>query len=126
MPSVPLRALINPRSGGFAAVTALLETAGPNLRILDASGRVLLGESRSENSGGDFRAEIRSEDATLGFVAGPATSAKPVAEFLKYMAERESERRAMASEVLNLYREVHLIEHLSEELAALLNLPSVS
>ena len=42
------------------------------------------------------------------------------------MAERESERRAMASEVLNLYREVHLIEHLSEELAALLNLPSVS
>ena len=39
---------------------------------------------------------------------------------------RESEGRSLASEVLHLYREVHLIEQLSEQLAALLNLTSVS
>jgi len=127
MPSVPLRALISPKSGGFAAVTALLQTAGANLSIVDPSGKLLLGEPSSNGANGeDSRAEVRSEDATLGFVAGPAASAGALAELLNYMAARESERRAMASEVLNLYREVHLIEHLSEELAALLNLSSVS
>ncbi len=127
MPSVPLRALISPKSSGFAALTALLETAGANLSIVDPSGNVLLGEPCSEGADhANFRTEVQSEDATLGFVCGPAASANALAELLKYMAARESERRAMASEVLNLYREVHLIEHLSEELAALLNLSSVS
>jgi hypothetical protein len=127
MPSVPLRALISPKSGGFAALTALLEAAGSQLSIVDPSGKVLMGKACSNGANGeDSRAEVRSEEATLGYVAGPAASAGALAEFLKYMAARESERRAMASEVLNLYREVHLIEHLSEELAALLNLSSVS
>ena len=127
MPSVPLRALISPKSGGLAALTALLETAGANLSIVDPSGKVLLGQPCSNGAEREgSRAEVRSEDATLGFVTGPAASAGALAELLKYMAARESERRAMASEVLNLYREVHLIEHLSEELAALLNLSSVS
>jgi hypothetical protein len=127
MPSVPLRALISPKSGGFRALTALLETAGANLSIVDPSGKLLLGERCSSGvDGARSHAEVRSEDATLGFVDGPAASAGALAELLMYMAARESERRAMASEVLNLYREVHLIEHLSEELAALLNLSSVS
>src|SRR5581483_10086464 len=34
-------------------------------------------------------------------------------------------KTALASEVLHLYREVHLIEQLSEQLAAVLNLPAV-
>ena len=38
----------------------------------------------------------------------------------QHLAARESEGRALASEVLHLYREVHLIEQLSEQLAALL------
>ena len=50
MPSVPLRALISPKSGGFAALTALLETAGANLSIVDPSGNVLLGGPCSEDS----------------------------------------------------------------------------
>jgi GAF domain-containing protein len=48
-----------------------------------------------------------------------------MALLLTHLAARESEGRALASEVLHLYREVHLIEQLSEQLAALLNLSSV-
>jgi serine phosphatase RsbU (regulator of sigma subunit) len=38
---------------------------------------------------------------------------------------KEQERRALSTEVLHLYREVHLIEQLSEQLAALLDLAAV-
>jgi hypothetical protein len=48
-----------------------------------------------------------------------------MASLLTHLAARESEGRALASEVLHLYREVHLIEQLSEQLAALLNLSAV-
>ncbi len=45
---------------------------------------------------------------------------------LAHLAARESEQRALASETLHLYREIHLIEQLSEQLAALLDLTAVS
>jgi hypothetical protein len=126
MPSVTLRALVSPKSGGFPALNALLETMGGNLCIVDPAGRVLLGECTLAESDGHAKVAIRLEDATLGFVAGPTSSANALAEFLMFLAARESEGRAMASEVLHLYREIHLIEQLSEQLAALLNLSSVS
>ena len=40
---------------------------------------------------------------------------------IQHLAAKETENRALAGEVLHLYREVHLIEQLSEQLAALLN-----
>jgi GAF domain-containing protein len=62
----------------------------------------------------------------LGFVIGPYAAANALALLLAHLAAREFECRALASEVLHLYREVHLIEQLSEQLAALLNLSAVS
>jgi hypothetical protein len=44
-----------------------------------------------------------------------------VAGWLSHLAERDNEQRAMASETLTLYREIHLIEQLSEELNGLLD-----
>ena len=65
---------------------------------------------------------IGPDDAALGFVTGPSASAAALAKLLTHLAARESEQRALASETLHLYREIHLIEQLSEQLAALLNL----
>jgi serine phosphatase RsbU (regulator of sigma subunit) len=45
---------------------------------------------------------------------------------LTHLATREAERRALAAEVLHLYREVHLIDQLSEDLTALLDVSAVS
>ncbi len=45
---------------------------------------------------------------------------------LAHFAARESEARALASEVLHLYREFNLIEQLSEQLVALLNSSAVA
>jgi serine phosphatase RsbU (regulator of sigma subunit) len=43
-----------------------------------------------------------------------------------HLAARETEQRALAAETLHLYREINLIEQLSEQLAAVLNIPAVS
>ena len=61
------------------------------------------------------------EGWTWNVLGGPAT-ATAVAALLTHLAGRESGNRALAAEVLHLYREVHLIEELSEQLAALLDL----
>ena len=58
-------------------------------------------------------------------MTGPPAAAAAAAGLLTHLAAKESERRALAGEVLHLYREVHLIEHLSEQLAALLDLSAV-
>jgi hypothetical protein len=72
------------------------------------------------------RAPVDFQDETLGFVVGPSAAAAGLASLLMSLAARESEGRALASEVLHLYREVHLIEQLSEQLSALLNFSAVS
>ncbi|MGO9337896.1 MAG: PP2C family protein-serine/threonine phosphatase [Terracidiphilus sp.] len=98
---------------------------GGNLRVVDLSGKALLGEAEPEASCDHSRIPINCDDATLGFVIGPSASAAALALLLTHLAARESEGRALASEVLHLYREVHLIEQLSEQLSALLNLSAV-
>lgn len=125
MASVTLRTLLSPRSSGFPAIAALRETMGSGLCVVDLSGKAFLGENSADRSAELVRVPIGFEDATLGFVIGPSAPASAMALLLTHLAGRESEGRALASEVLHLYREVHLIEQLSEQLAAMLNLKTV-
>jgi hypothetical protein len=127
MPGPTLRALLSPRSGSLPALKALLGAANDGICISDAGGKILLGAAPAEPSSADNpRVPVQFEDATLGFVTGPSASANAVALLLTHLAARESEGRALAAEILHLYREVHLIEQLSEQLAALLDLSAVS
>lgn len=125
MPGLTLKSLVSPRSGCRPALTALVDVVGAGISIVDPAGKPLLGEITSENSVGHSRIPVQFEDATLGFVVGPSEPAAAVALLLNHFAASQSEARALASEVLHLYREVHLIEQLSEQLAALLNSPAV-
>jgi serine phosphatase RsbU (regulator of sigma subunit) len=121
MAALTLRALLNPKNGNLAVVKTLCDAAG-GVCILDSSGKQLLGE---EPGGEHSRIPIEVDGSILGFVAGPSAAAAAMAKLLTHLVAREVEQRALASETLHLYREVHLIEQLSEQLAALLNLPAV-
>jgi serine phosphatase RsbU (regulator of sigma subunit) len=125
MPGVTLRSLLSHRSGAGAVVRDLCDAAGYSISILDAAGNILLGEAPKTDSNRE-RVAVEFEGATLGTVVGPVPSAVALASLLEHLASREAERRALASETLHLYREIHLIEQLSEQLAALLNLSAVS
>jgi len=126
MAEITLKSLVSKRSGNLPALSAIIEATGDNLGVTDPSGNLLLGNSSTELAPGFSRVPVHFEEEVLGFVSGPATSARALALLLTRLAARESEGRSLASEVLHLYREVHLIEQLSEQLSALLNFSAVS
>jgi serine phosphatase RsbU (regulator of sigma subunit) len=121
MAGVTLKTLVGAKSGALSTLTELIEAMGGNIGIADATGKQLLGGP----SGGPSRLPVSLDDATLGWVTGSPAAAGAVACLLTHLAAKESERRALSTEVLHLYREVHLIEQLSEQLAALLDLSTV-
>lgn len=126
MPGITLRALLSPRSGSLPALAALRESMGGDVCVVDASDKCLLGDSAVQAGSTQDRIPVWHEDVILGYVLGSSVQAAALASLLTHMAARESEGRALANEVLHLYREVHLIEHLSEQLAPLLNAKAVA
>jgi serine phosphatase RsbU (regulator of sigma subunit) len=127
MASLKLKTLVAPKGGAFGTLTALIEAMGGNVGIEDASGKPLLGSLSVHGSSrnGSSRLPVTYEGSTLGWVTGSPAASAALATLLNHLAAKESERHALAAEVLHLYREVHLIEQLSEQLAALLDLSAV-
>ena len=123
MAPLTLKSVLSQRSGNLPSITALRGAMGPGISIVDASGKLLVGDFSGDLS--DARVPVQFEGSTLGFVTGPAAPASALALLLAQLASRETEGRALAAEVLHLYREVNLIEQLSEQLAALLNSSAV-
>ena len=121
MAPLTLKSILGPRSTSYPAVAALREALGSNTCVLDANGKVLLGDPTPS----DPTVPILLDGITIGHVTGPTIPANSLALFLAQLAAREQEGRALAAEVLHLYREVNLIEQFSEQLAALLDSPAV-
>jgi serine phosphatase RsbU (regulator of sigma subunit) len=107
------------RAGALVDVLAAALGGGP-VAVLDASGLVVHGLAN-----GKSRYPVTADGRDLGWVTGPP-QASTVATLLCFLAERESERKSLGTEVLNLYREVNLIYSFSEKLAALLDLERVA
>jgi len=96
----------------------------PGTCIVDAAGKYLLGDAAISHEHEGI--PILHDGVTLGYVIGSPAHAASVAQVLQHLAARDSENRALAAEVLHLYREIHLIEELSEQLAPLLNVEAVA
>lgn len=124
MAPLSLKSLLRPKSNSALAVAALLKMAGGGVSIVDAQGKLLLGAAREDESAA--RVAVQLEDAALGYAVGEGEAAHAMALLLTHFAAREAEGRALAAEVLHLYREVHLIEQLSEQLVALLDSAAVA
>jgi GAF domain-containing protein len=126
MAEITLKALVSPRSGNLPALSAFIDATGGKISVTDPLGKLLLGEPSAELATESAGVPVLFDEVILGFVSGPAGSANALALLLTRLAARESEGRSLASEVLHLYREVHLIEQLSEQLSAHLNFSAVS
>ena len=126
MAEITLRSLVSKRSGNLPALSAILEATGDKIGVTDPSGKLLWGDPSTELAPDSSSMPVLLDEEILGFVSGPAATANALALLLTRLAARESEGRSLASEVLHLYREVHLIEQLSEQLSALLNFSAVS
>jgi hypothetical protein len=95
MPALTLKSLISPRSDSRPALTALINSVGAQISIVDLAGKPLLGDLSSENSADHSRIPVLFEDATLGFVLGPAEPAAAIALLLQHFANRQCEGSGM-------------------------------
>jgi serine phosphatase RsbU (regulator of sigma subunit) len=121
MATLNLKTLLSARSGAGTSLSALLATLAGPISIEDCAGNVLMGTPEQ----GGSRVPVLYGGAALGSVSGPQASAEALGSLLTHLAAREAERRGLAAEVLHLYREVHLIDQLSEDLTALLEVSAV-
>jgi serine phosphatase RsbU (regulator of sigma subunit) len=120
MAELTLKSLLRTKSGDGVPLRTLLDAFEGPLTIEDDRGSLLSGAVHPDG----FRALVVHAGAALGCVSGPRRVAEAAAAMLGHLAAKEDERRALAGEVLQLYREVHLIDQLSEDLTALLDVPA--
>ena len=120
MTRISLKQIVGAQNGLRPVVAALERAFGSSVAVADSAGRPLLG-----SAGGGEKFPVAHDGKELGWVSG-SPGAEAVATLLRFLAEKESERKALGSEVLHLYREVNLIYSFSEKLAALLDLDRVA
>jgi hypothetical protein len=126
MAAVTLKSLLRSTSKSAPLFSALVKAAGEEICVVDAQDNLLIGTADKTGSDHCARIPIVFEGGILGYVVGPPEIAEVMALLLVHLRSQETESRALAAEVLHLYREVHLIEQLSEQLVALLDSTAVA
>jgi putative methionine-R-sulfoxide reductase with GAF domain len=104
-------------------LSALLTGTNAGVRISDENGVVIL---EREGSGIGFeKFPITIDGRTLGWVEGDRTG-RAIAAVLSYAVAREADKRSLAREALDRYRELNLVYELADRLSGELDLASVS
>lgn len=104
-----------------AIIQLFMDAAGLSLYITDDAGKILFGtENRQE-----FQYSINADDEIIGYVNGDKNSFI-VANFLNQLSQKESEKKKLGAEVLNLYQEINLIFNFSEKLAQTIDAPAIA
>jgi adenylate cyclase len=121
MARIRLKRLVGRKKELSSIIINLSRRMNAPLAVKDADGHLLLGDD-SENLPAQFPVEFEGE--VLGWVMG-GQQAADLAALLAYQASKEAEKKTLAEEVLDRYREVNLLYNISEKLAASLELESV-
>ena len=108
-------------------LSVLLASTNARVTITDVDGGVIL----DRTAGGIApdapveRSPILVEGDTVGWVEGPRP-ANAIAAVLSYAAARETDKRALAREALDRYRELNLIYDLADTIGATLQVGAVA
>lgn len=111
-------------------LSVLLAGTDARVVITDAMGAVILdrqaGPAAAAGPGtASDRFPITVEGETVGWVEGPRPAAA-IASVLSYACSREMDKRALAREALDRYRELNLIYDLADEIGATLEVDEVA
>jgi serine phosphatase RsbU (regulator of sigma subunit) len=115
MAAIKLKKLLRKNEPAYAVVLDLIAALGQPAAVQDVDGTVLLGAPLEQRDG---QTAIEHEGSILGWVSGPQPQSGVVARLLAEMAAREAEKRALAGDLLDKYRELNLLYDLSEQLVA--------
>jgi transcriptional regulator with GAF, ATPase, and Fis domain len=122
MARISLKRLIGRKKEAASIINHLVSAMDTSIGVKDADEQLLLGVDY-ENPTGKYPVELEGE--TLGWVIG-GKQAAAVASLLTYLASKEAEKKTLAIEVLDRYRELNLIYDISEKLASSLELKAVA
>lgn len=117
-----LKRLLSRKSPVTALVENLMTTLDAAVVIQDTEGAVLLG-TLTDSQTPSFTIQV--DGTPIGTVQG-SDKAALVAQLLSHLANEEAQKRALAEEVLERYREVNLFSKLAEKLSTSLELKTVA
>src|SRR4051812_29486016 len=111
-PTTDLRRLLNREKDLAAAFKALLETVDASAGIYDNNGTLLLG-----SEAGTQKVPLTLEEQQIGWLAG-SQNTEILSSLVAYFLAGEIEKKNLAREVLDRYRELNLLYDLSAKLTA--------
>ena len=112
MSQLTLKSILGKRSEIRAWLQSWVEMTGSEMGIVDFQNNILFGTPEAL-SGEKF--PIRLNEDNLGSVAA-GDSGRVIAHLLSILLQKESEKKKLGTEVLNLYQELNVIYNFSEKL----------
>jgi len=126
---IDLRRLVTRHRHVAPMLSALLAGTDARVVVTDAAGEVILKREGSGPGGAvttdSQRYPILLEGEPVGWVEGQRVAAA-IAAVLGYAAAREHDKRSLAQEALERYRELNLIYDLADQIGATLEIPAVA
>jgi hypothetical protein len=121
---VDLRRLIVRHRHVAPMLSALLGGTQAAVRITEAGGATILERDVARLTNAQ-RFPVTVEGETVGWVEGDRT-ARAIAAVLSYAAAREADKRSLAREALDRYRELNLVYELAERLTGELDVDAIA
>jgi len=109
-------------TGVRSAVNDIMTSINSPMSVLDADEEYLLG---ADKNGSALRFPIALSGCVIGWVTG-TEEARPVAALIDHLARREQERKSLAAETLDRYKEISLLYNFVDKIALCLNLNEVA
>lgn len=121
MAKLSLKNILNKDNENFNLVNSLITQLNAQVSIEDNNGKIILSNSEEAS----FQTPILFENEAMGVVKGNENSPF-IAETLTHLLRKESERKKLGTEVLNLYQEINLIFNFSDKLAQTIGATAIS
>lgn len=113
MGKISLKNIVGKKNATAQVVLDLIAQLNANVWIEDENEKILSGVQLPTPVS---VVAVTSDNETIGFVKGDE-KATIIASLLSQLAEKESEKKKLGAEVLNLYQEINIIFNFSEQLA---------
>lgn len=122
MAKINLKNILSKDNDNRNIVHSLAQKLNVTFSIKDNNGKILLSNSEEIFP---FQFPVIYENEEIGLVNGTENSSF-IAELLTHLLNKESERKKLGNEVLNLYQEINLIFNFSEKLAQTIGAKAIS
>jgi serine phosphatase RsbU (regulator of sigma subunit) len=128
MAPITLKKLLAKKSALSKVLAGLLASLDKPMGILDVEGNLLLGIAPTSQRYGKQQLPIMHESQLAGWVVAPQPSQyiSSVLDLLSFLIKQEDEKKALAVEVLDKYRELNLLYRLSDKLLTSPQAPTIA